>query len=186
MTVARHAATAAGRAPAASPPARLALVPETATRPHRTPFVLLVVAVLGVGLVGLLLLNTTLAQGSFRMHDLQRQTAALQDQEQQLQIAVDDAATPQRLARAARKLGLVPAPDPGFLRLSDGKILGQPSAAAAPVVHASARPSPAPSTAPSTGPPPSATGAAKATSKPTANPRTQPSPKPSRPHGGRR
>jgi hypothetical protein len=109
-------------------------------RPHRTPFILLSVAVLGSGLVGLLLLNTTLAQGSFQVYDLQRRTAALEEREQKLQIAVDDAGTPNNLVKAARQLGLVPAKDPGFLRLRDGRVLGNPRPATSPLPVVAAGP----------------------------------------------
>jgi cell division septation protein DedD len=121
-------------------------------------------------LLGLLLLNTALAQGSFRMNDLQQRTAALQDREQQLQIAVDAANNPSRLAAAAQKLGLVAAEDPGFLRLSDGRILGNPQPAhAAPRKKPAATPTPNASVRPSNKP---AAGAA-------AQPRAQASPQPS-------
>jgi hypothetical protein len=145
-------AAPARRAAAPSADRRLRAVPPPRFRAARAPFVIVVVAILGAGLVGLLLLNTALAQGSFRIHDLQNRTAALQDREQQLQTAVDVAGTPAKLAAAAHRLGLVPATDPGFLRLSDGRVLGEPQAAtAAPKPH-KATASPAPSAGPSVQP----------------------------------
>jgi hypothetical protein len=153
---------------------KLSVVPAPPYQAPRTPFVIVVVAILAAGLVGLLLLNTALAQGSFRVHDLQRKTAALQDREQQLQIAVDSANNPARLAAAARHLGLVAADDPGFLRLSDGRILGEPHAATpppkkAPVATASPKASATPVLQPT----------ASTATKPTTHASTQPSTKPS-------
>src|SRR3954452_15419171 len=163
---------------------RLRVVPPPEFRAPRTPFVVVIVAILAAGLVGLLLLNTALAQGSFRVHDLQRQTAALQDQEQELQIAVDAANNPARLAAAAHHLGLVPAQDPGFLRLSDGRVLGAPEAATAPPKKKPAAPTPQSSVTPSGHPwaqPTAKPGAAtttKPSAKPTARATARPTPAP--------
>jgi hypothetical protein len=138
------------------------------------PFVLLVVGLLACGLVGLLLLNTALAQGSFRIHDLESKSSALSIREQRLQLAVDTAGTPRSLAKAARNLGLVPAHDPGFLRLVDGRVLGDPKPATSPLPPA---PQPSASASPSGG---TATGAATAgtTKATTSTSTTKPSPAP--------
>jgi hypothetical protein len=85
---------------------------------------------LGGGLLGLLALNTVLAQGSFRVSDLQRRVAALDDQQQALQQRVALRAAPQRLARRASALGMVPMLEPAFLRAGDGRVLGRPQPAA--------------------------------------------------------
>jgi hypothetical protein len=158
-------------------PRNLAVVPAPRFHPPRTPFVIVVVAILSAGLVGLLLLNTALAQGSFRVHDLQRRTAALQDQEQQLQVAVDAANNPARLAAAARQLGLVAAQDPGFIRLSDGRILGAPKAANKPVKKVVTKQVVAtPQSPPSSAPKPSAKPSAKPSTKPSAKATPHPTP----------
>jgi hypothetical protein len=184
MTTPRPLSTSPARRP--STPARppLTALPAPVRRAPRAPFVALILAVLTTGLVCLLLLNTALAQGSFRLHDLQRRTAALQDREQQLQIAVDSAGTPDRLAAAARALGLVPAVDPGFLQLPKGTVLGAPKAApqvkkktpaVAPSANASANPAARASTNPATN------STTKRSTKPTTTnasgrPSAQPSP----------
>lgn len=121
---------------------RLRLVPSPVLRPPRTPFVVLVVGLLGVGLVGLLVLNTVIAENSFRMHELRKSTAALSLQEQQLQREIDDLEAPGALAIRARRLGMVPAGNPAFIRLSDGSVLGVPTPATAPPRPAPVRPSP--------------------------------------------
>ncbi|MEU6095476.1 septum formation initiator family protein [Streptomyces sp. NPDC047079] len=95
----------------------------------RTPFVLLVVLLLGGGLIGLLVLNSALSEGAFKLDDLQRQTKNLTDEEQALQRDVDAYSAPDALQRRARELGMVPGGDPAFLN-PDGTVKGVPSAAA--------------------------------------------------------
>ncbi|HEY9373195.1 FtsB family cell division protein, partial [Streptomyces sp.] len=102
--------------------------PSTAAR---TPFVLLVVVLLGGGLITLLLLNSALNQGSFKLRDLKTRTTELTDEEQALQRDVDDYSAPDALERRARELGMVPGGSPAFLD-PDGRVRGEPSAASAP------------------------------------------------------
>ncbi|MFE9018260.1 hypothetical protein ACFYNL_06775 [Streptomyces sp. NPDC007808] len=111
--------------------ARLArLIPAGRARAARTPFVLLVVLLLGGGLIGLLVLNSALSEGAFRLEDLRRDTKALTDEEQSLQRDIDAYSAPDALQRRARELGMVPGGDPAFLG-PDGKVKGVPSPAPA-------------------------------------------------------
>lgn len=111
--------------------ARLAyLLPTGRAQAARTPFVLLVVLLLGGGLIGLLVLNSALSEGAFRLDDLQRDTKDLTDEEQALQRDIDAYSAPDALQRRARELGMVPGGDPAFLG-PDGKVKGVPSAASA-------------------------------------------------------
>ncbi|MCP9992948.1 septum formation initiator family protein [Streptomyces albogriseolus] len=91
---------------------------------------LLVVLLLGGGLIGLLVLNSALSEGAFRLDDLQRETKELTDEEQALQRDIDAYSAPDALQRRARELGMVPGGDPAFLG-PDGKVKGVPSAASA-------------------------------------------------------
>ncbi|MFJ4520289.1 septum formation initiator family protein [Streptomyces sp. NPDC088810] len=112
--------------------ARLArLLPAGRARAARTPFVLLVVVLLGGGLIGLLVLNSALSEGSFELADLQKQTKNLTDQEQALQRDIDAFSAPDALQRRARELGMVPGGDPAFLG-PDGTVKGVPGAAPEP------------------------------------------------------
>ncbi|MFE5733389.1 septum formation initiator family protein [Streptomyces sp. NPDC056528] len=115
------------------------LMPSGPSTAARTPFVLLVVVLLGGGLISLLLLNSALNQGSFKLNELKNETTELTDEEQALQRDVDDYAAPDALERRARELGMVPGGSPAFLG-PDGKVLGRPSAAPSP----DPSPSPAP------------------------------------------
>ncbi|WP_181442161.1 cell division protein FtsL [Streptomyces tateyamensis] len=94
----------------------------------RAPFAILVVLLLTVGLLGLLMLNTSLNDGSIQLAKLRQQTTVLTEQQQQAQQEIDRDAAPDALERAARRLGMVPGGDPAFLQ-DDGKVLGSPGAA---------------------------------------------------------
>ncbi|MGY4960907.1 septum formation initiator family protein [Streptomyces sp. 900105245] len=138
--------------------ARLArLFPAGRARAARTPFVLLIVLLLGGGLIGLLVLNSALSEGSFRLADLQRRTKNLTDAEQALQRDIDAYSSPDALQRRARELGMIPGGDPAFLD-PDGRVRGVPSPAAA---------EPAALTGP---------GAPPATTDPAVGPATSPAP----------
>jgi hypothetical protein len=106
--------------------ARLAgLMPSRPSTAARTPFVLLVVVLLGGGLITLLLLNSALNQGSFKLSELKRKTTELTDEQQALQRDVDSYSAPDALERRARELGMVPGGSPAFLD-PDGSIRGVP------------------------------------------------------------
>ncbi len=117
----------------------------------RTPFVLLVSGLLAAGLIGVLLVNTRLAQGSFAVNQLQLQQSKYADQVQALSQAVADAQAPQALGARAIALGMVPAPNPVFKR--DGTVLGAATVARKPPPP----PPPSPSWSPTPTPSPSAT-----------------------------
>ncbi|MFI6929107.1 septum formation initiator family protein [Streptomyces sp. NPDC050287] len=111
--------------------ARLArLIPMTAGpgQAARAPFVLLVVLLLGGGLIGLLVLNSAVSEGSFKLGDLKKETKNLTDEEQALQRDIDAYSAPDALQRRARELGMVPGGDPAFLD-PDGTVKGVPSPA---------------------------------------------------------
>ncbi|MBB4922849.1 septum formation initiator family protein [Kitasatospora kifunensis] len=94
----------------------------------RMPFAVLMVLLLALGLLGLLMLNTALNEGSFELTKLQKQTNTLTDQQQRLQQQIDHAAAPDALEKSARQLGMVAGGDPAFLQ-DDGKVLGSPAPA---------------------------------------------------------
>ena len=83
-------------------------------------------AALAAGFFAVLLLNTVISQGAFRQHELEIQLILLAEKEEALARAVQQAEAPREVEKAARKLGMVPAAAPVFLRLSDGKVLGEP------------------------------------------------------------
>jgi hypothetical protein len=76
------------------------------------------------GLMALLMLNTSMAEGSFTLHKLQATSGELTDTEEALTAAIDAQRSPANLAARAARLGMVPADSAAFLRLSDGAVLG--------------------------------------------------------------
>lgn len=167
--------------------ARLArLFPTGPGQAARTPFVLLVVLLLGGGLIGLLVLNSALSEGSFQLDDLQRDTKSLTDEEQALQRDVDAYSAPDALQRRARELGMVPGGDPAFLN-PDGSVRGVPSAAAeqssvsVPVVRPPDVLLPPPSPTPAETPAPTTSAVPTAAPEPVAETVTEPSPQPTQP-----
>jgi hypothetical protein len=97
-------------------------------------------AVLSIGLLTLLVLNTALAKGSFRAHELRVQKAELAQREQLLRTQIQDASSPVTLTKRAKALGLVPATAPVFIRLEDGTIVGVSYPAGVPLDPATGEP----------------------------------------------
>jgi hypothetical protein len=105
--------------------ARLTVVPRPDRQAPRTPFVVLVATVLLAGVVGLLLFNTHMQQGSFRATALELRATELHATQQSLEMELDRLRDPQQVAAAAQRLGMVPLANPAFLSLADGRTLGQ-------------------------------------------------------------
>jgi hypothetical protein len=110
--------------------ARLTVVPRVArSRAPRVPFVTLVSLVLVAGVAGLLFFNTSMQQASFAATALENRARVLDAHEQSLQMELAELRDPQRVALAAQEQGMVAPDRPAFIRLSDGKVLGNPTAA---------------------------------------------------------
>jgi hypothetical protein len=99
-------------------------------RASRGMFALVVTGLLGVGMIVILVINTSLAQGAFTISELKGEQAVLAQQEQTLTEQVAAAAAPDTLEQQARALGMVPSVNPVFLDVTTGKVLGKPKAAA--------------------------------------------------------
>ena len=111
-------------ASAAVEKARLSVVPRARTRAPKVPFVTLVSLVLISGVVGLLLVNTSMTQASFAATELEQQATSLAAREQTLKMELEDLRKPDRVATQAQEMGMVPPTAPTFLTL-DGKVLGE-------------------------------------------------------------
>jgi hypothetical protein len=139
-------------APALRRRAVLTVVPVRETAAPRAPFAFAVVALLGCGLIGLLVLNTVLGKDAFRLHALQVEGRQLADREQLLTREVETLRAPGTLAEKAAAMGMVQAGPPAFLHLADGVVAGVPTPAEAPATpEGEALPAPAaqaPATAP--------------------------------------
>ena len=119
------------RAAEPAPRPRLRVVPTPVQARTRVPFVVLCMSVLAAALLGALLLNTSMAQGAYSRAELETRLARSAQAQQQMASALESAASPARLAEAARDLGMLPATG-GYLRLSDGAVLGDPRPAGGP------------------------------------------------------
>ncbi|KAA9379904.1 hypothetical protein F5972_09750 [Microbispora cellulosiformans] len=116
---ARRGAGAAA-SPATSPRARMAR--RAFRRPPRAPFVLLVVGLMCGGLVTLLLLNTVLAQDSFKLSDLRSSIDDLHQQADEQENLLRTWSQPGAVDEAGRGTGDVQ-PDrsaPRFIRAGEG------------------------------------------------------------------
>jgi hypothetical protein len=105
---------------------RLRVAPPAPINAPRAPFIALVVAVVVAGVLGILLINTKTAENSFRIDTLQKQQAKLDSQQQDLENEIAANNSPGSLDAAARRLGLVKADNPAYIRLPDGKVFGVP------------------------------------------------------------
>ena len=102
------------------------VAPPTA-RLARFPFVLVMLLIFGIGMAGLLMLNTTLQSQAFQSRTLNRQATELAYAQADLENQLDALAAPQELARRASALGMRPNPVPAFLVLPSGKVVGEPA-----------------------------------------------------------
>lgn len=113
--------------------ARLTVVPPRRqlgrTQAARTPFAVLVLVMLAAGVVGLLMFNTNMQQASFKATTLQDRVNVLTAKEQSLDMKLDELRDPQRLAVAAKALGMVAPAQPAFIQIGDGRVLGNPTPA---------------------------------------------------------
>jgi hypothetical protein len=103
---------------------RLRVVAGAPPRRNGAAFGIICATLLSAGLLGLLLLNTALAQGSFTLHDLRATSDQLSDTQDALTQSLAISKSPANIAAKAVGMGMVPAQSAAFLRLSDGKVIG--------------------------------------------------------------
>ena len=125
MTAPSRSPRTAGRRPAPAPGLRV--VPGT--RGARAgsggaAFAVACIVLLAAGLISLLLINISMSRGSYALHDLQATSGELADTQDALTQQLSGLESPPHLAKRAVAMGMVPAPNAAFLRLSDGKVVG--------------------------------------------------------------
>jgi hypothetical protein len=113
--------------PAAEGSLRRAGRDAAARTSSRTPFIFLVVGLLGGGLLSLLIINTVLAAGSYQITALQKANAAQSQQVATLSQQVAADRSPAVIERRALQLGMVQPPLIKFLDLKTGRITSQPA-----------------------------------------------------------
>ncbi|PDQ34617.1 MAG: hypothetical protein B5766_10585 [Candidatus Lumbricidophila eiseniae] len=111
----------------------LQAVPQRRSRGRVAFAVIPIIAIIAVVIVQMLL-SIAVTQGAYDVDGYQIRLAQLALQKQKLADDVDRLQSPQYLAANVEALGMVPNTNPVYLRLSDGQVLGTPTAArAAPV-----------------------------------------------------
>jgi hypothetical protein len=108
--------------PARRPAVRAARQPRDGALPtSRTRFIVLVLAMLGGGLVCLLVINTTLAAASFRITNLQQENAQASQRAQELQQQVSTDQSASSIQQRALRLGMRLQPTLNFIDLKTGR-----------------------------------------------------------------
>ncbi|WP_110205139.1 hypothetical protein [Nocardioides daejeonensis] len=123
----RQAAATRGRLPRiaeqAVQRARLTVVPRVRRPRTRVPFVIFVSVLLVAGVIGLLMLNTTMQQNSFRATALESRADALTAQREGLEMELAQLNDPQQVAERALAMGMVEANVADYVDLSRGKVV---------------------------------------------------------------
>lgn len=106
----------------------LRLLPQLRTLPEQkakpVTFAMILSALLVMGSLILLLINTLMSQDAFVLNRLQHQVSTLTDQEQAITALTAWESSPNSLAEKASALGMVPGGTPVFLDLRTGKVVG--------------------------------------------------------------
>lgn len=109
----------------------LRLVAPVAQRARRTPFVVVLLSIIGAGLVGLILVSTAMQAQTFELDRLTSSARSLEIEQQSLQREVRELESPRNLGPQAIAHGMVPSETPVYLQLSDGTVKGSPKPAEA-------------------------------------------------------
>lgn len=105
---------------------RLRPVPSGQRGGRQTPFIGVFVTLLGLGMVGLVMLTTTLQDQSFEARRLQQEATELSYRQAALEVDADKARSPQTLAALASALGMRANPHPAYIVIPSGQIIGTP------------------------------------------------------------
>ncbi|MFT8395685.1 hypothetical protein, partial [Propionibacterium sp.] len=121
---------------------------DTATRPPRgwrgtwagIPFIAVLLTILGLGMAGILILNTSIQQQENQLEGLQSQAQAAGYRQALLQGQVDQLSTTDVLAAQAANLGMVPNTNPVIIEMPSGQVVGSPPPAPARALPGVGRP----------------------------------------------
>lgn len=105
---------------------RLRVAPPAPVSAPRAPFVALVLVLVLLGVIGILVLNTRIAENAFKLDALRTKQSTLDRDEERLRSDLANKESPVTLASRAKQLGLVPSRTPAFLLLPDGTKLEMP------------------------------------------------------------
>lgn len=105
------------------------LIAKGGTRLSNLAFAAVIGAIGVAGLLLSLLINVSTTQGAFEEARLTREVNGIEAAQQAAQQTLAMLASPGNVEARARAMGMVPAPSPVFLRLSDAKVIGSAEAA---------------------------------------------------------
>ncbi|RMB59688.1 hypothetical protein [Tessaracoccus antarcticus] len=106
---------------------RLTLVPPLRSTVSTVGFALIIMALVAVGMGLVMVVTTSVAAQSKELSGLRTEATLLEYRTASLTTELQTTSATGRLATRAADLGMVPNPYPAFIRLSDGKILGEPT-----------------------------------------------------------
>lgn len=124
-TTTEYATGAAGRKHRGELPHLRLVAPLRPEKASRGLFAVLITGMLALGLVTMLVINTSVAQTAFTVSELQSTQRELARTEAALTEALAAAAAPPVLEAKARALGMVPSGRPVFLTIPSGKVKGK-------------------------------------------------------------
>ena len=107
----------AGRRPAPKPPG-LRLVPQSPRRRRLLPFLIASSVLMGPIVFGVVTVQALVSQTSFRMQQISRQNAQLQQSYGELKLQIAQLSSPDRIVQQAKRLGLR-LPDPSDVHAID-------------------------------------------------------------------
>lgn len=115
----------------AAPPARprLGVVPAPAASVSTLGFVGIIIALITIGMAGVMVVTTSVSAQSRELAALRRDATELSYQSAALESYLQRMSSANALALRASSLGLVPNPHPAFINLSDGSVTGAPERA---------------------------------------------------------
>lgn len=90
-------------------------------------FALIVVAIIGLGLAGVLVVTTSIGAQANELTKLQGEAKKLEYESAALRAQLEGLSSTGSLAMRASELNMVPNPYPAFVMLESGKVLGEPT-----------------------------------------------------------
>lgn len=138
-----------------TPRAKLGVVPQPTATVSTMGFVGIILALIAVGMAGVMIVTTNVGAQSRELAGLRREATQLSYTSAALESQLQRMSSANALALRASELGMAPNPNPAFINLADGTVTGDPKKAsgeAMPFLRGIA-PKPTPTVAPPPAPP---------------------------------
>lgn len=115
----------------AAPPTRprLGIVPKPAATVSTMGFVGIIIALITAGMVGVMVVTTSVSAQSRELASLRSEAVQLTYQSAALESHLQNMGSANAIALRASMLGMVPNPHPAFINLADGTVTGSPQKA---------------------------------------------------------